>query len=244
MNQKKRFLNTIVASANAASDAYMTKEEVKKEWPGAVVFEAGNHFGFCAPVSIDSLDGEICVDAQIFAFRGTDEAADWINNISAWRLSPPWSDGVVHDGFYAALNELEWIHSINQNVPLIFCGHSLGGAMATIAAAIISRIIPVESAPEQVTLQTFGAPRVGDKRFVDSLGERCCWTRYTTEKDLVDNTPPWWLGYRHGGREIILNRKGHMVGVPWWKRLPVFRRFHAHSMATYQERVLRSETAL
>ena len=114
--------------------------------------------------------------------------------------------GKVHRGFKQEVDDL-WpmleTALIGNDQPLWFCGHSLGGAMATICAGrcFLSHI---ESMPEQ--LYTYGSPRVGDRRYINyvSLDH----FRFVNNNDVVTRVPPVLLGYRHCGREVYVDRNG------------------------------------
>lgn len=114
--------------------------------------------------------------------------------------------GKVHRGFKKEVDDL-WpmletalMHNVQ---PLWFCGHSLGGAMATICAGrcFLSHI---RSIPDQ--LFTFGSPRVGNKRYINFV--KLEHYRYVNNNDVVTRTPPSFLGYRHSGTEVYLNSDG------------------------------------
>jgi triacylglycerol lipase len=114
--------------------------------------------------------------------------------------------GRVHRGFKTEVDDLwpmlETALTGNEQ-PLWFCGHSLGGAMATICAGrcFLSHI---ESCPRQ--LFTYGSPRVGDKAYIDYVKLDHC--RFVNNNDIVSRVPPAWLGYRHSGREVYIDRLG------------------------------------
>ncbi len=98
-------------------------------------------------------------------FRGTDRLADWISNA---RLGHERSvTGLpVHIGFNHAftsmLTQLRTFISLNlSGVNRIHCiGHSLGGAVATLAADWLKSHTGL-----RIVLYTFGAPRVGFEFF-------------------------------------------------------------------------------
>ena len=100
---------------------------------------------------------------QVLAFRGTEptQMSDVQADLKAWK-SKSKTDGKVHDGFYDEINKVwkEILPLIKNNKPLYICGHSLGGAMATIAASRLEE--------QTEALYTFGSPRVGYKKFVDN----------------------------------------------------------------------------
>ena len=104
----------------------------------------------------------------ILVCRGTDGFKDWLSdfNIGA-QLSN--SGHVVHAGFNRIYNQFrdEMLAYINKNQPsTIHCvGHSLGGALANMAAdTIIDR-------GKKAKLYTFGAPRVGTNGFANKLSK-------------------------------------------------------------------------
>lgn len=117
--------------------------------------------------------------------------------------------GRVHRGFKREVDDL-WpmleTALTNNELPLWFSGHSLGGAMATICAGrcFLSHI---DSNPEQ--LYTYGSPRVGDKRYINFV--KLDHFRFVNNNDIVTRVPPTWFGYRHAGREVYFDRNGRIA---------------------------------
>jgi triacylglycerol lipase len=145
----------------------------------------------------------------VIACRGT-EPNEW-NDIQAdANATSVLSEtvGRVHRGFKREVDDLwpmlETALMTNEQ-PLWFCGHSLGGAMATICAGrcLLSHI---ESNPSQ--LYTFGSPRVGDKRYINFV--KLEHFRYVNNNDIVTRVPPTFFGYRHCGQEVYLDRHGRI----------------------------------
>ena len=145
----------------------------------------------------------------VVACRGT-EPNEW-NDLKAdanAAMAVVGTIGKVHSGFNTEVDDL-WPmleDLLRDNDRLVwFCGHSLGGAMATICASrcILSSI---KSNPEE--LHTFGSPRVGCRRYVRQPGLRHF--RWVHNNDIVTRVPPPWMGYRHGGEEIYLDRHGRI----------------------------------
>ena len=114
--------------------------------------------------------------------------------------------GKVHRGFKREVDDLwpmlETALSSNDT-PLYFCGHSLGGAMATICAGrcLLSYI---NSNPKQ--LFTYGSPRVGCKNYIGYV--KLDYYRFVNNNDIVTRVPPSWMGYRQSGKEVYFNRNG------------------------------------
>ncbi|EPB80277.1 triacylglycerol lipase [Ancylostoma ceylanicum] len=79
-------------------------------------------------------------------------------------------------------------------------GHSLGGALATLAAFFLvhSRLVQ----PDAVKLMTFGQPRVGDKAFADAFDDEVDYAyRVVHLRDMVPSILR--SGYWHQGAEIF-----------------------------------------
>jgi hypothetical protein len=141
----------------------------------------------------------------VVAFRGTAGLRDIVTDLMAWRTR--WAPGgKVHAGFACALRRV-WptlVLSLGEREGrLVYTGHSLGGALATLAATLV----PPDA------LYTFGSPRVGDSAFARLL-ERIDPTRITGCADLVCAVPPDWLGFSHVGTMSYLDRNGQVHRGP------------------------------
>ena len=114
--------------------------------------------------------------------------------------------GRVHRGFNTEVDDL-WPRLAKrlteEKRTLWFCGHSLGGAMATICAG---RCFYDETVPDPEGLFTYGSPRVGDKQYINYCTVEH--VRLVNNCDLVPRLPPRILGFRHHGKELYLDRKG------------------------------------
>ncbi len=134
----------------------------------------------------------------VLAFRGTETLRDWIKNINL-PLAAFAGGGRVHGGFLRGLDsvwpEIERALA-GMNCPLYFTGHSLGGALATVAAA--------RHRPH--ALYTFGSPRPGDETFAGIV--RCPAYRIVHSSDVVTALPDEALDYRHVGTRIHITGAG------------------------------------
>lgn len=137
----------------------------------------------------------------VLAFRGTDEMADWELDVRRDLVVRHWCHGRVHRGFSETLN-IGWarvahlVSLIPAGLPLLVTGHSLGGALAVLAAARL-RAEGIEVAH----VATFGQPRVGDRRFCRFSGPPS-WRRVALGGDPVVSLPPapkLLRRYAHGG---------------------------------------------
>lgn len=123
------------------------------------------------------------------SIEGSDCAVDWRRNCE-FLLS---SDD-EHLGFkcYATRLMAEMLAAgvyLSRAQHLIICGHSLGGAVATIIAAALQDQIP------SLDLITFGSPRPGGRKFRQRL--RVPHHRYVHGNDVVPHLPSPLLGFRH-----------------------------------------------
>jgi hypothetical protein len=142
------------------------------------------------------------------AFRGTqpDKLRDCLTDAQA--LLQPWREAQrVHAGFLQAYRRSAIKDGIEQQLQawrrdypqlkVSYTGHSLGAALATLAAA---------DAPGS-TLMTFGSPRVGNDAFADSFTGITAVSRYVDCCDVVTEVPipiPLLLPYEHlAGRHYI-----------------------------------------
>jgi triacylglycerol lipase len=104
--------------------------------------------------------------------------------------------GRVHSGFADAFSQisddLDALLTLRQTgQKLWFTGHSLGGALATLAAAHVG-------GDSIDGLYTYGSPRVGDERFAAVLPTRSH-LRFVHRNDWVPMIPPELLGFVHRG---------------------------------------------
>jgi len=152
----------------------------------------------------------------VVVFRGTepDDVNDIKSDMDAILVIAE-TMGRVHRGFKREADRLweplEMFLSEN-NKPIWFTGHSLGGAIATISAGkCVLSAIP--ASPE--ALFTFGSPRIGNRRFINFV--HLNHYRWVNNNDIVTRLPPRWLGYRHAGRELYLNAYGKVQQYSAWR---------------------------
>lgn len=193
-------------AADLAMLAYGQDGETPMGWDGvagrltAAGFRSAQPFGNWTGLGTQ---GFVAVHDRFaaLAFRGTepDDWTDFLVNLSAMPLVEDWASiALAHGGFQDALDSV-WqeveaaIGALPNGLPVVVCGHSLGGALAFLT---VSRMGESENAAH---LYTFGGPRVGN----EALGERVLEVsrgrayRVVNENDLVPAVPPALLVYRH-----------------------------------------------
>lgn len=128
----------------------------------------------------------------LVAFRGTAGTADWIGNLKFINTSA--SYGELHRGFYFAFQAVksnleQLIRAAGTSTrKLVITGHSLGGALATVAAAEWQGVFDVAA------IHTFGQPRVGRPNFVSHIQQHygSNFFRMVNDDDIVTRVPPWY----------------------------------------------------
>lgn len=113
--------------------------------------------------------------------------------------------GRTHRGFsiaYAAIrNQLRRIlNDVPISVPVMFTGHSLGAAIATLAAADYAETF------RHTRLITFGSPRVGNRSFAEYVNQHVWTRRHVNNNDIVPRCP--YVGYWHVGKCSYFDRFG------------------------------------
>jgi triacylglycerol lipase len=157
--------------------------------------------------------------ATIFAFAGTDPLvpANWFTDFDfkltpGAMAAPEVTPGNVHRGFERGVGAV-WEQIVEalagrREQPVLMTGHSLGAALAVVAA---DRALTDESVGVRASaVYCFGMPRAGDEdfalRYNDTLGATTY--RLVHGDDIVASVPPPRLGFRHVGRLIRCPRAG------------------------------------
>ncbi|GFR45731.1 hypothetical protein Agub_g7147 [Astrephomene gubernaculifera] len=157
----------------------------------------------------------------VLSFRGT-ETSQWkdiFSDLNLFQIQPkslkPKNPKItVHKGFLAAYESIrETITALLETVlngscngcssngsnwRILVTGHSLGGALATLA----SYDLKLRDATRDITCYTYGAPRVGNKAFAEEYNSLVPHTfRVTNKYDIVASVPRV-AEYTHVGRPV------------------------------------------
>ncbi|CAJ0603376.1 unnamed protein product [Cylicocyclus nassatus] len=169
-------------------------------------------------VKCDSFRSDICSGfsavlngdkAIVLSFKGTDgflqlvmEADKSVFNtqtkwIAGGKVSKYFSDAFMDLWNGGMKDDFNTLRTKYPNYQVWVTGHSLGGAMATLAASYIvaTNLVPANN----VQLVTFGQPRTGNKDFSAAHDKQMAYTfRVTHWRDMVPHVPPEDLeGYYH-----------------------------------------------
>jgi pimeloyl-ACP methyl ester carboxylesterase len=143
----------------------------------------------------------------VLAFRGTEASnpTDLLTDFDAGQ--DKWArGGLVHEGFRDAILQV-WplIEPELRGTPgrLLFTGHSLGAALATLAASL----------HRPAGLHTIGSPRVGDRTFTETLAGLAA-ERYVDCCDIVCQVPLREMGFEHYGNFFYIDEQGAITPHP------------------------------
>ncbi|MAL80208.1 MAG: hypothetical protein CMN55_14065 [Sneathiella sp.] len=158
-------------------------------------------------------------DLTVVAFRGSifagREARGSISNLSTDLIR--WGgEGRVHEGYYQGLWQL--LGAVQRELrgragELVLTGHSMGAALATLAATLL----------EADRVHAFASPRLGNRAFAESYPRAIRVTRYVNRCDVLarmpiygevqGSNPPFRERYCHIGRPVRLPGLGHSMSA-------------------------------
>lgn len=151
------------------------------------------------------------------AIKGTASLYDALTDLNAG-LRTSHTGFQVHQGFYYAfdsiLTDLRKFTAKMQGVNVVHCiGHSLGGAIATLAADWLK----ANSGVSSVKLYTFGSPRVGLETFAEKCASRVKPENIYRVHHKTDPVPmvPTWPFYHVPKDEISYLLYSPLAAVPW-----------------------------
>ncbi len=196
---------------------------------------------------------EIIIDTQyaiayddrvaILAFRGTekDRLDDFATDAKYQQVRAPWredesDEGIrLHSGFAAALHGTggaAWTQigdalaaATKKGQSLWITGHSLGGALALLAAYRVLEPGSGDSVKFDGLsiggVYTFGQPRVGNGKFAERMDVLLPSRHFqvVNNRDIVPLIPLKSMDYKHSGRIIYFNELGQaLIDPPVWYR--------------------------
>lgn len=177
-----------------------------------------------------------------------EEDPDWIKAALKSHSHHPQLPPAIHKGFadaYYSLQKgvLEQVRVLcasgSKPRRVLCCGHSLGGALATLCA--FDCRVSLDLPDTQVTLVSFGSPRVGNRafslRFAVAVSDS--W-RIVNRDDAVTNLPKRHVGtlaYEHVPRCVLFDVAGNLILDPMYSDLKLFHhggRVQPHSLISYR----------
>lgn len=193
--------NSALSLALASLLSYRAEAEVKTTAVGTFGFQQ------CEFISVDDTQAFIAWtgDLVLIAFRGTESIGDWLIDLNILSSTRPY--GVVHRGFLGAFQVVE--QRLRQLLGglagrrLLLTGHSLGGALATVAAA------ELPSTFKAAAIYTYGQPAVGKGDFTSFFSHNFAgaFHRFVNDDDIVPQVPPT---FAHVGNLIHFDANGNI----------------------------------
>jgi hypothetical protein len=181
----------------------------------------------------------------VIAVRGTEGIFEWIHDLEFLKVPCPFlkSAGKTDDGFtdmYTSMttDAAPGSPSVVQSLPTLkfgaevssvsVCGHSLGGALATLLVLDLAATASDKANTQYArfanpTVYTYASPRTGDSAFVKTFNRVVPNSnRITNRLDIVPHLPPVFAGYQHVNTPYELTPTGVNYSL-----------YCEHSIATY-----------
>ncbi|GLS27246.1 lipase family protein [Marinibactrum halimedae] len=194
----KHFQWSTPSASNSSNDIHTSLSYSPTLWgtSGSFLWTSTEPFGYVAHDK----------ERVYLVIRGTQSGTDWLSNLDSdlteFKINTvpqKQNTGKVHEGFFEIYETLRdqiftqiknAIDKIDSPEPTLYVfGHSLGSALATMAAGDIAVNLGINAA-QQLHLYTLASPRVGDNTFADFfLATQTHCYRIANSSDMVTNVP-------------------------------------------------------
>ncbi|GMH46106.1 hypothetical protein BSKO_14070 [Bryopsis sp. KO-2023] len=203
-------------------------------------------------------------DTVLLAFRGTKTVKNVVADLKLLRKPHPpkrngwWSRPMTHRGFLDTwqsngldqrilqkmkdiIGERVFVRG-GKNLQVLVTGHSLGGAVASLAAFDIARYVGVPMCC--IRCYTFGAPRTGNHAFAREYNALVPDTWHIiNDQDYVTRTLKFIRMYKRHGHRVIINAGGDMIVKPSFLEISVLKRWgHVnvahHLLSSYRKSLI------
>lgn len=179
----------------------------------------------CQPsTTITDTAGFIATDPThktiVLAFRGSYSIRNWVTDAAFLFKNPDLCKGCLAEmGFWDSwanvrddiLEQLQTALAQNPGYELVVVGHSLGAAIATLAAADIRGREEEYPFP---TLYAYASPRVGNRALAQYITDQGKNYRFTHADDPVPKLPLLAMGYVHVSPEYWINAPDNVTVTP------------------------------
>ncbi|MEM7425052.1 MAG: lipase family protein [Pseudomonadota bacterium] len=129
----------------------------------------------------------------VVAYRGTESLKDWKVDVHYDHEETDLGD--FHGGFLGSVEDAikaEIMHDGLGDLPILLCGHSLGGALAKIHA--------IKYPPEKFfAVYTIGAPRIASEGVKIPDGHAGRYFRVVNQNDVIPHVPFTFVDFKHVG---------------------------------------------
>ncbi|EMR64488.1 putative lipase protein [Eutypa lata UCREL1] len=203
-NSESAIGSTVTCSNNACPEVTAAGATIQSTFSGILT----DIQGF---VSVDDTNKLI-----VTSFKGSSSIRNWITDFVFLQIPCDLTLGcLLHAGFSTAWEEVadevlagvKAAKAANPSYKIIFTGHSLGGAVATVGAGYVREEDGGSS--YDIDIYTYGSPRPGNRAFVEHVSEQAGLEfRVTHTDDPVPRLPPILLNYRHTSPEYWFHTGG------------------------------------
>ena len=160
-------IRDIVLYSKLARYAYQEPDIINKTLPHelGIPFQQPKFITSCDTIDAQAYIWRLPDNGVCVTFRGTSSVQDVLHDLDI-RLFDMGNGMRVHNGFYRQFESIEF--QVTQELTIlspsyvVFCGHSLGAALATIASVYYADYFQPKKRIECITL---GCPRVGNRAF-------------------------------------------------------------------------------
>jgi predicted lipase len=230
----KNLHNDIIGLAHILNLKYSAKlsKLVYKDLNYVIAYNKKYNISTIEPIYIDNKDTGAQAyilkknNTLYFVFRGTQELKDIIEDLNILRVKFD-ENTLVHKGFYQQFDSLIPLIAkifIEKNLhddinTMYFIGHSLGGALATLASAHYGKLFQ----NKYIICHTFGCPRVGNSAFTKMF------SKYVNENTRVYNKDdpvpmvPLTSRFRHVKEGLCIYNESKYEyirkDIKWYKRI-------------------------
>ncbi|KAK9907744.1 hypothetical protein WJX75_009081 [Coccomyxa subellipsoidea] len=179
----------------------------------------------------------------VIVFRGTNSLKNVAADLQAWQVPHPPPRGnhfcggrpAVHQGFLKSWTANGLGQRIVERVldivtshewactKVYLTGHSLGGALANLAAYDIARALErLNGRVTRVICYTFGSPRTGNHAFAHDYQRVVpdTWS-IINDQDAVARNAKFWVLYKRPGQRVLINVRGDMLVRPSFAELSI-----------------------
>lgn len=207
--------------AQASQAAYLADHRDVISWARQQGFDDAT------PINRANVQGFWAIKGEtaLLAFRGTQNTAHWLRNARFYPWPHPW--GPAHEGFVDGINDIQqelnaFATAASGASHLWITGHSLGGALAILAAAWLK----IHAGGRVSHLYTYGQPRVAANQlfgtdFADRFSIELPGSlhRFVNQSDIVTRIPPAPI-FRHFGIVKRIVRPGVITSTAGATTLP------------------------
>jgi len=199
-------INTITQVMSLAASAYCSRQELEL-WNCKTCSQNVSDINVIDDDTRIIMAYDASLKSHFISIRGSSDINNWISNLETRIIYPYVDKNIgVHNGLYLEYllykeRLFSYVQGLDENDSLIITGHSSGSGVGSFLAydLVLEGVLLYNN----ISLYTFGSPRIGNKEFVNSfLSFDIPYNRITYKKDIVPHLPQELLGFIHIPHEL------------------------------------------